>query len=180
MMLSYTRLLSAVANGVVTNVDTSSVNAASIDLHLGDTLWVEDCRRSMPVSLADKQSPCMRKVDLSAGDYTLEPGEFVLAQTVEVFNLTRTIVGEFKLKSSIARSGLGHLLAGHCDPGWHGSVLTLELVNHNRAHPLLLRAGLPIGQIILHEVDAVPDMASYAVRGQYNGDKAAQPSRGVR
>ena len=68
----------------------------------------------------------------------------------------------------------------NCDPGWHGSVLTLELMNASRHHYLHLEAGMKIGQMIFYRVNPVPTEASYATRGQYNGDKTATASKGLR
>ena len=77
-----------------------------------------------------------------------------------------------EFKPSLARCGLGHLLAGWRDPGWNNSVLTLEIVNHLRHHYLKLRPGQPIGKIIFWHGRGVPAHASYATRCQYNHDLA--------
>jgi hypothetical protein len=68
----------------------------------------------------------------------------------------------------------------NCDPGWNGSVLTLELRSNLNSHMLLLTPGQKIGQIVFYAGAPVPKERSYATIGQYNGDKAAQPSRGIR
>ena len=81
------------------------------------------------------------------------------------------------LKSSRAREGLEHLMAGYCDPGWHGSVLTLELHNSRQLWPVGLWPGMKIGQIVFHLMAERP-VASYAQTGRYNGDSAVQASRG--
>lgn len=67
----------------------------------------------------------------------------------------------------------------NCDPGWHGSVLTLELSNSLRYHSLRLRPGMRIGQMIFLRGEPVPESASYASRGKYNGDSQAQQSKGL-
>lgn len=67
----------------------------------------------------------------------------------------------------------------NCDPGWFGSVLTLELSNSLRYHSLRLRPGMKIGQMIFLRGAPVPDFASYAVRGKYNRDSQAQQSKGL-
>jgi dCTP deaminase len=110
----------------------------------------------------------------------MSPGEFVLAQTQEMFYLPNDLAFEYKLKSSMARNGLNHLLAGHADPGWHGSVLTLEFHNISQFHPLILKTGMKAGQLVFHRGEPVPAEASYAVRGQYNNTDQATASRGLR
>jgi dCTP deaminase len=68
-------------------------------------------------------------------------------------------------------------MAGYCDPGWHGSVLTLELHNSRQLHPVALWPGMKIGQMVFHQMAATPQR-SYAVTGRYNGDATVQGSRG--
>lgn len=113
------------------------------------------------------------------GGYVLDPGECVLASTVEEFNLPNHIATEYKLKSSMARVFLGHLLAGWADPGFHGSNLTLELKNESRYHKLLLVAGMKIGQVVCWETEEVPNEKSYATVGRYNQSQGVVAGKGV-
>ncbi|MGQ9815605.1 MAG: dCTP deaminase, partial [Candidatus Roseilinea sp.] len=132
------------------------------------------------VWLARKQGPRLLKHNLMDEPLYLKPGAFALAQTREVFNLPDYIACEFRLKSSGARAGLDQALAVWIDPGFNGSVLTLELRNNLQDHTLVLEYGMPIGQLIFWKGDPVPAEKSYRTIGQYNGDKEAQPSKGVR
>ena len=103
------------------------LNPASLDVRLGPNLMIEvmDSEEliQIDISTRTKDDP-----------YLLLPGEFCLAETVEQFDLPNDISAQFVLKSSRAREGFNHLLAGWCDPGWHGSKLTLELKNERRHH----------------------------------------------
>jgi dCTP deaminase len=81
------------------------------------------------------------------------------------------------LKSSRAREGLEHLLAGYCDPGWHGSRLTLELHNSRRFHNIPLWPGMKIGQMVFHVIAGTPER-TYRETGRYNGDTQVTASRG--
>lgn len=132
-----------------------------------------------PVDFAKKQPLSMQEIDITEG-YIMYPGESVLAHSVEVFNLPHHITAEYRLKSSMARVFLEHLHAGWCDPGWHGSVLTLEFSNMSRFHPLILRAGEKCGQVMFYEHEEVPAERSYTYRGQYNGDTSVSGSKGVK
>lgn len=136
------------------------LNPASIDVLLGDHLMVElpSDPRMERVSIAEcsKESP-----------YMLQPQQFVLAETQETFKLPDTVSAQFVLKSSRAREGYENLLAGWCDPGWHGSRLTLELVNARRWHPIPLYPGLKIGQMVFFRMSNVP-IHNYALTGRYN------------
>ncbi len=174
MLLSHDALIELVDRGVITNVDRKAINASSIDIHLGDTLLIEDEVPDYTAAIDYRaRSPLPTTPSVMDPDigWTLNPGEFVLAQSVEVFNLPPDISAEYKLKSSMARIGLEHMNAGWCDAGWHGSVLTLELKNMLRYHSIRLRPGDPIGQMVFFWHEPVPDHATYATRGRYNNDK---------
>ena len=179
MLMTYPQLIAVAEEGVILGGPPGNINGASIDVTLGRYIWTEDPRGGT-VDLSAKDGPAMTRHDLVEHPYLMRPGEFVLAQTHETFNLPNTIAAEFKLKSSTARAGLQHALAGWADPGWHGSVLTLELTNSLTHHRIALKMGVKIGQMVFYQGDPVPDDASYATRGRYNGDQHAQPSRGVR
>lgn len=156
--------------GMVTPYDPALLNPASLDVRLGDTILIESA-----------ESPALVPYPLhhhdEADPYWMKPGQFALAQTVETFNLPDTIAAQFVLKSSRAREGLEHLLAGYCDPGWHGSVLTLELHNSRQLHDIPLWPGMRIGQMVWQRL-AVPPMRSYRVTGRYCNDATVQSSRG--
>jgi dCTP deaminase len=178
-ILTYEELVDFVARGHVENVKPEHINGASIDLTLADGFYTEavpDESRKI-VRLGEKATPLMK---YSVGHLILRPGDFALAATEQVFNLPNDVAGHYMLKSSLARSGLQHLFAGFADPTFNGSHLTLELQNVLRHHSLLLRPGDKIGQMVFWRGRPVPDEASYANRGQYNGLKGAQQSLGVR
>ncbi len=182
-ILTHTELVHLLDAGIIRGAHRAHVNGASIDLTLGSKILVEATPNGAGniVDLMDKAVPAMREVDLlPQGYYDLAPGQFCLASTVEMFYLPDDLAAEFRLKSSLARAGLDAALAMWCDPGWHGSVLTLELTNSLRWHSLRLRPGMAIGQMIFHRGYPVPQSVSYATRGQYNGDASAQPSKGLR
>ena len=144
------------------------LNPASLDVLLGDHLMVESI-----------YSPELVRVDISHrtedDPFMLQSGEFCLAETLELFNLPNDISCQFVLKSSRARSGLNHLFSGWCDPGWHGSRLTLELKNERLHHALPLYPGLKIGQMVFHHMSNVP-LRSYAETGHYNNHLRVMPS----
>lgn len=177
-IITHNELCELVGQGVITNVQPEQVNAASIDITLADGFYYEQ----MPgdsgcIDLGKKETPRMFR---DTGSLVLQPGEFALASTEQIFNLPNDIVAIYVLKSSMARAGLNHLNAGYCDPGWNGSALTMEFHNTLRHHTLVMSAGSKCGQVYLFKGEPVPELASYAVRGQYNGDAGVQQSRGMR
>lgn len=161
-------LLELVHSGVIDALP-ENIGASSVDVRLGSTFLMEVPGISDTIDLAAKALPRMQEKRLGFYEsHTLVPGDFCLAHTIEVFNLPDDISAEFKLRSSCARAGLQHALAGWCDAGWNGAQLTLELSNSLRWHSLVLKPGMRIGQIIFYHHAAVGER-SYAVRGRYNG-----------
>ena len=155
-------------HAMVVPFDPELVNPASIDVLLGDRLMVEwehsSSMQIMGISHCTKENP-----------YWLAPGEFVLAETIEIFNMPENVAGQFVLKSSRAREGLSHALAGYLDPSWCGSRLTLELHNLRRYHSIALWPGLRIGQVVYHRMAGTPER-SYAEIGHYNHQPQVMPS----
>ena len=84
----------------------------------------------------------------------------------------------FALKSSLARAGFEHLLAGFIDPGFSNSVLTLELKNARKMHPVPLWPGMRIGQVVWHRMTSSPNV-SYRYSGRYNGDSKVTGCKGL-
>ena len=81
---------------MVVPFDAELLNPASLDLRLGLYLMVEN--------ICD---PELLRVDISGrtedDPFMLQPGEFCLAETLELFNLPDDICCTFLLKSSRAR-----------------------------------------------------------------------------
>lgn len=168
-VLSYTELCELIEQGVIQKSSYDLVNSASIDIRLGNEILSETNQGSAVISLAKREAISTYTYDMNRnGCFILAPNEFVLAHSIEVFNLPNNISAEYKLKSSMARMGLEHMNAGWCDAGWHGSVLTLELKNLTRYHNIMLNTGDKIGQMIFYKHNAVPEARSYAARGSYN------------
>ncbi|NBQ50292.1 MAG: dCTP deaminase [Marivivens sp.] len=169
MILPDIEILSLTRLGLVTPFDPELLNPASLDVRLGENLLVEREERPSlePFSIAGytKENPFM-----------LYPHEFILAETLEEFQLPDCVAGQLALKSSRAREGIEHLLAGYIDPGYSGR-LTLELQNARQLHPVFLWPGMRIAQIVFHKLSMLP-AKDYSVTGRYQGDTAVQASKG--
>ena len=181
-LISNEGLIRLVEDGVIEGVNPENINGASIDITLHHIVMGERVTdRKSPVILAEKQNIDMETFEITGNNVlSIGPGDFLLASSVERFNLPANIAAEYKLKSSLARNGLAHLLAGWCDPGWHDSRLTLELHNVTQHHNLGLSAGMKIGQMIFWECDPVPYGQGYDVKGQYNKQKEVTMSKGLK
>jgi len=155
--------------GMVTPFDPSLVNPASLDVRLGSQLMIESCQspRLVPYPLEQHSE---------TDPFLLQPSQFVLAATLEFVRVPDTCNAQFVLKSSRAREGIEHLLAGYLDPGFHG-VITLELHNSRQLHAVPIWPGMRIGQLVFSQMLAPPER-SYAVTGRYQGDTTVMESRG--
>lgn len=156
---------------MLTPYDPELINPASIDVTLGETIMIEQEKRRdlRRYSLANfsKDTP-----------FFLMPGEFILAETKEIFNIPDHIAAQFALKSSLGRAGFQHALAAYIDPGFNNSVLTLELTNSRKFHSIPMWPGMRIGQIIFHRMSAEPQV-SYRTTGRYNNDHGVTGCKGL-
>jgi dCTP deaminase len=171
-LLSYKALVKLVKDGCIMNVLPEMINGTSIDVTLGRNILIEKSEFGGTTIDISKREP-LQTIPYTMTDdhgYILEPGEFILAETQQYFNLPLYISAEYKLKSSMGRAALEHLNAGWCDPGWNGSVHTLELKNMSRYHNIRIKPGMPIGQMIFIKHEPVPVANSYSIRGRYNND----------
>jgi len=179
---------------VVEGSSPNRINAASVDLILGNYFYVErrpSLLRRIGMALGiiqpkvttltrdDKSTPHLTHgpdMDLVTGEVILRPGDRCLAETVEKFNLPSDISAEVRLRSTAARRGLNHAFASWCDAGWHGSVLTLEFQNTNKWHSIKLRAGDSAVQMIFdHHLDS--QKFSYAAKGTYNNSTTVETGK---
>lgn len=157
-------------SGLVEPFDPDMVNPASIDVTLGTTVLVEG-----RICGPEDERVRWRPVDITNG-FVFTPGQFILAQTLEVVRIPNWAEASFQLKSSRGREGINHLLAGYIDPGFCG-VITLELQNVNQRHNVELYAGMKIGQLRFNSLETAP-LRSYAVTGRYMNDMTVTPSKG--
>jgi dCTP deaminase len=178
-VISHNGLCKLVELGVIENSCYENINSASIDLVLGKNIMVENQRDGI-INMLDKSGSHLSRIVMDDSGYVLQPGESILAETAEVFNLPAHISAEYKLKSTMARNFIDHFNAGWADAGWNGSVLTLELTNHNRFHSIRIIPGQKCGQMVFFEHEEVPADRSYASRGQYNGDKTVMAGKGLK
>lgn len=157
-------------HAMVTPFDPEQLNPASYDVTLGTRIMIE-----VP------DTPQLQIVEIfghtEADPYWIQPGEFFLAETREIFNLPDHVGAQFVLKSSRAREGWDHAEAGYADPGWYGSRLTMEICNQRRLHPLGIWPGLRIGQMKFILVSGCVER-SYAKVGRYNADLGVTASKG--
>lgn len=91
------------------------------------------------------------EIPFFSAPFFMQPGSFVLAQTLEYVALPRTIVAHLDGRSSLGRRGLVvHATAGWIDPGFRGHI-TLELANLG-AMPLALYPCMKIARLVFERI----------------------------
>lgn len=134
-----------------------AVQPCSYDVHLGNNARIEtrDGWDYIDLSLFTEEYP-----------YVLDPGAFMLGETVEYVRLPDNVEAHLHLVSSRAREGLNHSLAGLVDCGAH-LRLTLELKNITRFQYIPLYPNLRVAQLTFFEY---AESAQRPYRGRYFGD----------
>ena len=166
MILSDKTILKMLENKslTITPVEKEQIQPASVDVRLGNTFSiVEDMSRGI-LSLDNE----IVYKTITADTYVLLPGQFVLASTMEYFELPDNLTAFVEGRSSLGRIGLFIQNAGWVDPGFRGEI-TLELFNANRC-AIELKAGRRVGQLVFAQLD---DTALNPYSGKYQGQRGA-------
>lgn len=90
---------------------------------------------------------------------------FVLASSIEKFQLPVNLMGRVLNKSTWARRGIDASMTTNLEPGW-GGYLTIEL-NYRRTKPICIHAGMGVCQIIF---ETTTEDAQY--EGKYQNQPA--------
>lgn len=170
MILSDKTILKMLENKTlqISPLEKEQIQSASVDVRLGDTFSIVEDSSSGIITLED----AIKYKTIKTNTYVLLPGQFVLATTMEYFNLPNNLTAFVEGRSSLGRLGLFIQNAGWVDPGFKGEI-TLELFNANRC-AIELKAGRRVGQLVFAEMD---DIALNPYNGKYQGQKGATGSR---
>jgi dCTP deaminase len=103
----------------------------------------------------------MREVNLKPSQpFILQPGDFVLATTVESISLPDSMIGRLEGRSSLGRLGIVvHSTASIFEPGWDG-VVVMELGNLGRM-PVALYPGMRICSMTFEQLSS-PALVPYS------------------
>lgn len=129
-------------------------NYTELDIRLGNKGWVEKERSSSQrihcLNPKDWNSH-LKPIDIPNHGYSLPAWRFMLAETVEYFDMPLHVQGIMTLRSWAAKSGLEQSSSLTLKPGWSG-YLILELFNSLATYDLLLKPGLAIAQIQFFDI----------------------------
>lgn len=170
MILSDKTLIKMLENKelVVEPIEKEQIQPASIDIRLGNTFSIVEDTSTGIINLENE----IKYKTITSDTYILLPNQFVLATTMEYFDLPDDLTAFVEGRSSLGRMGLFIQNAGWVDPGFKGEI-TLELYNANRC-AIELKAGRRVGQLVFAKMD---DKAINPYNGKYQGQRGATGSR---
>src|ERR1700733_11944333 len=156
------------------------LGSCSIDLRLGNTFRVFDYSKYPYIDPAKKDySNEITKVIKvpNEGSFIMQPGDFVLAVTLEHVKIPSDLMGRLEGRSSLGRLGIVvHSTASIFDPGWDGKPV-LELGNLGRM-AVALTVGMRICAMTFEELSSAAE-TPYTDKKQakYKFQQAPEESR---
>ncbi len=135
---------------------STQLGSCSIDLRLGDTFRVFEHSKYSHIDPAKKDfsNEITREIKIKKGDvFMMQPGDFVLAVTLEKVKIPSDLMGRLEGRSSLGRLGIVvHSTASIFDPGWDGKPV-LELGNLGRM-AVSLTVGMRICAMTFEELSS--------------------------
>lgn len=170
MILSDKTILEMIEEGTlkISPIEDGQVQPASVDIRLRNTFSIVEDSPSGIITLENE----IKYKTITTDTYILLPNQFVLATTMEYFDLPNDLTAFVEGRSSLGRMGLFIQNAGWVDPGFKGEI-TLELYNANRC-AIELKAGRRVGQLVFAKMDGE---ALNPYNGKYQGQMGATGSR---
>lgn len=113
----------------------NQLGSCSLDLRLGDKFRVFEHSKNpyLDPTKKDYTNEITSEIKVKKGDaFIMQPGDFVLAVTMESIRIPDNLLGRLEGRSSLGRLGIVvHSTASVFDPGWDGQCV-LELGNLGR------------------------------------------------
>lgn len=139
---------------------SSQLGSVSIDFRLGFDFRVFNHSRFPFIDSFDRDlsEDITKAVTVGKGDpFILQPGDFVLATTIESFELPNNLLARLEGRSSLGRLGIiVHSTASIFEPGWKGKVV-MEMGNMGRM-PVVLYPGMRICALTFEELTTQVDV----------------------
>src|SRR3989344_5834347 len=134
----------------------TQLGSCSIDLRLGNTFRVFEHSSNAYIdpSKKDYTKEITREVVVKSGEnFVMQPGDFVLAVTLERVKIPNNLMGRLEGRSSLGRLGIVvHSTASIFDPGWDGKCV-LVLGNLGRM-AVALTVGMRICAMTFEELSS--------------------------
>lgn len=159
---------------------TTQLGSCSVDLRLGRQFRIFDHSK---FAFIDPKNPTlaanmMKNVVVKANEpFMLQPGDFVLATTMESLSLPDDLLARLEGRSSLGRLGIVvHSTASVFDPGWRGMIV-MELGNMGRM-PVALYPGMRICALTFEELTSSADVPYYKKKSaKYVGQNKPEASK---
>jgi dCTP deaminase len=177
MILVDWQLLDRISRGhiIIDPYDPKLVQPNSVDIRLGSHfVWYRPGTGIIDPYI--RESVTADVEETHADFFILNPGQFILAETLERIGLPDNIVATIEGKSSIARLGVTlHQTGGWIDAGFRGTI-TLEMANVN-SRPVKVHAGMPIGQLVFYTTERAENPYDKKGDAKYLDQRQATLSR---
>lgn len=135
------------------------LGSCSIDLRLGGTFRIFEHSKHAFIdpSKKDFSNEITREIKIQKGEsFVMQPGDFVLAVTLENVKIPVDLMGRLEGRSSLGRLGIVvHSTASIFDPGWDGKPV-LELGNLGRM-AVSLTVGMRICAMTFEQLTSAAD-----------------------
>ena len=158
----------------------TQMGSCSVDLRLGNTFRVFDYSKHpfIDPSSKDYSNEITKVIKIEKdGSFIMQPGDFVLAVTLEHVKIPADLMGRLEGRSSLGRLGLVvHSTASIFDPGWDGKPV-LELGNLGRM-AIKLTVGMRICAMTFEELSS-PSSIPYTSKkfAKYKFQQGPEESR---
>ncbi len=156
------------------------LGSCSIDLRLGNTFRIFEHSRFPYVDPhnPDYSKDITKEIKVKEGDpFILQPGDFVLATTIESFTLPIDLLARLEGRSSLGRLGIVvHSTASIFEPGFEGKVV-MELGNLGRM-PVALYPGMRVCAVTFEKLSSPADIPyNKKSTAKYMSQTSPEPSK---
>jgi dCTP deaminase len=146
-------------------VSSDQIGAGSVDVTLSDEFWKVKVKKHRTFDLkVITFEDIFEKINTSK--ITIQPGELILAKTLEKIRLAPNICGWIQGRSRYARLGISvHTASSFIQPGSNNHQV-LEIVNLS-PNPMILHSGMRICQLVF-EMTKRESSKPYSKAGTYS------------
>lgn len=157
----------------------TQLGSCSIDLRLGNAFRIfESGVHGVIDPRKNSASEFTKEVIVKVGNaFIMQPGDFVLATTIEDVEIPDDLVGGLEGRSSIGRLGIiVHSTAATIDAGWKGHI-TLELANMGKL-PVALYPDMRICSLSFEQLSSPAEVPySRKISAKYLNQKGPGESK---
>lgn len=146
--------------------ELTNPEGAGFDLRLGEVFKLKEGEAFL--GEIERHTPDVESIAKYGKDkdFTIKPGEYYLVKTIEKINLPFDILGIFRPRSTLQRSGAG-LITATASPGYSGE-LTFGLFNAGK-NAIRIELGARFVHILFFKTGE--NVSSY--RGQWQGGRVS-------